>query len=150
MSMEETSDTQATSTKQKPAAGPLPRVKSETTKSTASSSDPVLNQNPLKTSPVLGVRPRSLTFSFTNRYCSRRRRMSLGNRVGDNKTHSITHSTQLSFLDFIDLFKAFGLRCRKDLKDLFEQFAMTKTSADEAFHRKNIKFPPTNDGKLGC
>ncbi|KAJ8317113.1 hypothetical protein KUTeg_005017 [Tegillarca granosa] len=31
----------------------------------------------------------------------------------------------MTFLDFVDLFKSFGLRCRRDLKDLFEQFATT-------------------------
>lgn len=51
--------------------------------------------------------------------------MSLGCRSGD-KSGSITHSTQLSFLDFVDLFKSFGLRCRKDLKDLFDQMSSTK------------------------
>uniref|UniRef100_T1IQR7 Phosphoinositide phospholipase C n=1 Tax=Strigamia maritima TaxID=126957 RepID=T1IQR7_STRMM len=36
---------------------------------------------------------------------------------------SITHATQLDFIDFLDLFRAFSLRTRKDLKDLFEQMA---------------------------
>lgn len=51
--------------------------------------------------------------------------MSLGCRSGD-KSSSITHSTQLSFLDFVDLFKSFGLRCRKDLKELFDQVSSSK------------------------
>ena len=57
----------------------------------------------------------------------------------DNRSTAITHSTQLAFLDFVDLFKAFGLRCRKDLKDLFEQFAISKTLSEieetPAYHR---------------
>ncbi|XP_052101647.1 uncharacterized protein LOC127735503 isoform X2 [Mytilus californianus] len=72
-----------------------------------------------------GERPRSLTFSFTNCYRNKRRRMSLGMHSMENKTSSITHSIQLTFLDFVDLFKAFSLRCRRDLKDLFEEFALS-------------------------
>lgn len=108
--------------KYKRTPSPLRRVRSEMNKS--HNSDPSLNQI-ARGSPTLGFRPRSLTFSFTSRYRSRRRRMSLGCRSGD-KSDSITHSTQLSFLDFVDLFKSFGLRCRKDLKDLFDQMSSTK------------------------
>lgn len=60
---------------------------------------------------------------------------------------SITHSTQLTFLDFVDLFKAFGLRCRKDLKDLFEQFAMTPKPNDKdiPLNKAQSYIPPSND-----
>ncbi|XP_021351592.1 uncharacterized protein LOC110449213 [Mizuhopecten yessoensis] len=93
------------------------------------SSDPNLHQNQTTQkpngSPRLGFRPRSMTFSFTNRYRSKRRRMSLGMRSTDNKMTPITDSSQLTFLDFVDLFKSFSLRCRRDLKDLYEQLALT-------------------------
>ncbi|KAK7011166.1 1-phosphatidylinositol 4 5-bisphosphate phosphodiesterase epsilon-1-like isoform X1, partial [Biomphalaria glabrata] len=108
--------------KSKRTPSPLRKVRSEMNKS--HNSDPTLNQI-ARGSPTLGFRPRSLTFSFTSRYRSRRRRMSLGCRSGD-KSSSITHSTQLSFLDFVDLFKSFGLRCRKDLKELFDQVSSSK------------------------
>ncbi|XP_071091113.1 1-phosphatidylinositol 4,5-bisphosphate phosphodiesterase epsilon-1-like [Haliotis cracherodii] len=124
------------SSKQRRTPSPIRKVRSEMQKT--ASSDPTLNQIP-RGSPTPGFRPRSLTFSFTNRYRSRRRRMSLGCKTGDNKTNSITHSTQLSFLDFVDLFKAFGLRCRKDLKELFEQFAVTKSTGMEL---PSVKHPP--------
>jgi hypothetical protein len=77
----------------------------------------------------------------------KRRRISLGVGTGDNKMSSITHSTQLTFLDFVDLFKAFGLRCRKDLKDLFEQFAMTPKPNDKDIpvNRTQGYIPPSND-----
>ena len=102
------------------------QMRSEIHKSHAS--DPNLNQIS-RSSPTPGFRPRSLTFSFTHRYRSRRRRMSLGARApGEKSSVSITHSTQLSFLDFMDLFKSFGLRCRKDLKELFEQIAVPRQS----------------------
>lgn len=54
--------------------------------------------------------------------------MSLGCRCADNKINDITHSTQLAFLDFVDLFKSFSLRCRKDLKELFEHFATMRVA----------------------
>lgn len=115
-------------------------------RSANSASDPNLNQN-CKLSPNLGFRPRSSTFSFTNRYRMKRRRISLGVGTGDNKMSSITHSTQLTFLDFVDLFKAFGLRCRKDLKDLFEQFAMTPKPNDKdiPLNKAQSYIPPSND-----
>lgn len=47
---------------------------------------------------------------------------------GENKNNSITHSTRLSFFDYVDLFRSFSLRSRKDLRDLFEQFAIAKPS----------------------
>jgi hypothetical protein len=111
---------------------------------TLNSSDSNLEQL-LKTGS--GERPRSLTFSFTNCYRSKRRRMSLAIRSVDNKTSSITHSTQLTFLDFIDLFKAFSLRCRRDLKDLFEQFALSckPNTKDVPVSRPPGYSPPCGD-----
>ncbi|CAG5127270.1 unnamed protein product, partial [Candidula unifasciata] len=117
-----TDSSKSSSGKPKRTPSPLRKVRAEMNKS--HNSDPSLNQIS-RGSPTLGFRPRSLTFSFTSRYRSRRRRMSLGCRSCD-KSSSITHSTQLSFLDFVDLFKSFGLRCRKDLKDLFDQMSSTK------------------------
>ncbi|CAL1528797.1 unnamed protein product, partial [Lymnaea stagnalis] len=138
----------STSGKSKRTPSPLRKVRSEMNKS--HNSDPTLNQI-ARGSPTLGFRPRSLTFSFTSRYRSRRRRMSLGCRSGD-KAGSITHSTQLSFLDFVDLFKSFGLRCRKDLKDLFDQMSSSKKPhVDEA--PTSIDIPsqaPTSDNIWSC
>lgn len=74
-----------------------------------------------KSSPLLGFR----ACNFTNSYRSKRRRTSIAAWCSENKMSSITHSTRMTFLDFVDLFKSFGLRCRRDLKDLFEQFATT-------------------------
>ncbi|XP_041369675.1 1-phosphatidylinositol 4,5-bisphosphate phosphodiesterase epsilon-1-like [Gigantopelta aegis] len=132
-------DTRA-STKQRRTPSPLRKVKNEMQKT--ATSDPMLNHIP-RGSPTPGFRPRSLTFSFTNRYRSRRRRMSLGCRTGDNRANSITHSSQLSFLDFVDLFKSFGLRCRKDLKDLFEQFAVTRSSCGDTVNNSRVPKPPS-------
>ncbi|KAK3593089.1 hypothetical protein CHS0354_038127 [Potamilus streckersoni] len=79
--------------------------------------------------------------SYLNRY-QIRHRMSLCSRSGD-KTSSITHSTHLSFLDFVDLFKSFSLRCRKDLRDLFEQFAVSKPNADKQIKANQQVSPST-------
>ncbi|PVD29971.1 hypothetical protein C0Q70_09232 [Pomacea canaliculata] len=87
-------------------------------------------------------------FSFTNRYRSHRRRMSLGCRSGDKSSASITHSTQLSFLDFVDLFKSFGLRCRKDLKELFEQIAVPRQSIGNTHARPQPYTPKDRDMNL--
>ena len=65
--------------------------------------------------------------SYINRYRTRRRTSVLSKHLfGENKNHSITHSTRLSFFDYVDLFRSFSLRSRKDLRDLFEQFAIGK------------------------
>ncbi|KAK3797679.1 hypothetical protein RRG08_054698 [Elysia crispata] len=132
--------------KPKRTPSPLRKVRSEMNKN--HNSDPTLNQVARGSSPTLGFRPRSLTFSFTSRYRSRRRRMSLGCRSGD-KSGSITHSTQLSFLDFVDLFKSFGLRCRKDLKELFDQMCSNKKAhVEEITGGASVDVPveaPTSD-----
>ncbi|KAH9518382.1 1-phosphatidylinositol 4,5-bisphosphate phosphodiesterase epsilon-1, partial [Bulinus truncatus] len=139
-----TSDSaKSASGKTKRTPSPLRKVRSEMNKS--HNSDPTLNQI-ARGSPTLGFRPRSLTFSFTNRYRSRRRRMSLGCRSGD-KSSSITHSTQLSFLDFVDLFKSFGLRCRKDLKELFDQMSSSKKPQveDALTSAETVRQDPSSD-----
>lgn len=112
---------------------PSPTRKSKSEPSKNFLNDPVINQ--IQTTNYLpGFRSRNITYSFTEHYHSRRRKRSLnaGRCLPSSESRSIaiTHSTQLSFLDFVDLFKAFELRCRKDLKDLFEQFAITKTLAE--------------------
>lgn len=139
----------SSSGKAKRTPSPLRKVRAEMNKS--HNSDPSLNQIS-RGSPTLGFRPRSLTFSFTSRYRSRRRRMSLGCRSGGDKSSSITHSTQLSFLDFVDLFKSFGLRCRKDLKDLFDQMSSTKKPhVEEAAASVDIPSQaPTSDNICMC
>ena len=81
--------------------------------------------------PKLGsIRSQSqpCTNSFVTRYRNKRRTSCLGKNLTEegNKNNSITHSSRLTFFDFLDLFRAFMLRSRKDLRDLFEQFAITK------------------------
>lgn len=69
------------------------------------------------------------TSSYITRYRTRRRTSVLSKHLmGENKSSSITHTTRLSFFDFLDLFRSFALRSRKDLRDLFEQFAIAKPS----------------------
>jgi hypothetical protein len=73
----------------------------------------------------------SLTYSYAMQHCTRARRLSLGIRTSPGETKPITHSTQLEFLDFVDLFKSFYMRLRKDLREIFEQFAVTKSIQSE-------------------
>ncbi|GAB6024048.1 hypothetical protein CHUAL_008768 [Chamberlinius hualienensis] len=63
-------------------------------------------------------------------------RKSSGSSIGgetqaSTSAHSITHSSQLDFLEFLELFHSFSIRSRKDLKDLFEQMASTKRSVSD-------------------
>nr|XP_054933838.1 1-phosphatidylinositol 4,5-bisphosphate phosphodiesterase epsilon-1-like [Dermacentor andersoni] len=45
---------------------------------------------------------------------------------------TITHSSQMNFLEFAELFRSFMVRCRKDLKDIFESVATnSKVTASE-------------------
>ncbi|XP_077501808.1 uncharacterized protein LOC144112865 isoform X2 [Amblyomma americanum] len=45
---------------------------------------------------------------------------------------AITHSSQMNFLEFAELFRSFMVRCRKDLKDIFESVATnSKVTAGE-------------------
>uniref|UniRef100_A0A8D9BY52 Phosphoinositide phospholipase C n=2 Tax=Cacopsylla melanoneura TaxID=428564 RepID=A0A8D9BY52_9HEMI len=44
---------------------------------------------------------------------------------------SITHETTLDFTDFVLIFRSFSLRMRKDIKDLFEQFAQSIRSLSD-------------------
>ncbi|XP_071449033.1 1-phosphatidylinositol 4,5-bisphosphate phosphodiesterase epsilon-1-like [Hetaerina americana] len=45
---------------------------------------------------------------------------------------SITQETQLDFADFVALFRSFSLRARKDLRDLFDQLAITCRSMSDS------------------
>ncbi|CAH1784522.1 unnamed protein product, partial [Owenia fusiformis] len=76
-------------------------------------------------------RPRGFSQNLTVAYRARQK-FSLGSRTMDGKS-LLTHSTCLDFLDFMDLFKSFSIRCRKDLKDLFEQFAVEEPRVEIAF-----------------
>ena len=80
-----------------------------------------------KFNPIPVFRPRNLTFNFAGSggYPGRRK-LTLGSKKLDSKIEPITHSTELDLLDFIDLFKSFSLRCRKDLKDVFERLSTTR------------------------
>lgn len=45
------------------------------------------------------------------------------------KTGSITHGSELSFMEFLDLFKSFSLRLRKDIRTLFANHSVCNKSA---------------------
>nr|XP_024217236.1 1-phosphatidylinositol 4,5-bisphosphate phosphodiesterase epsilon-1 [Halyomorpha halys] len=61
---------------------------------------------------------------------------------------SITHETQLDFIDFVALFRSFSLRARKDLKDLFDQFAMScRSMSDSSLNDGSLKSSPEHSSR---
>ncbi|XP_024084473.1 1-phosphatidylinositol 4,5-bisphosphate phosphodiesterase epsilon-1-like isoform X1 [Cimex lectularius] len=68
--------------------------------------------------------------------------------VGHFRHGSITHETQLDFVDFVTLFRSFSLRARKDLKDLFDQFAMScRSMSDSSLNDGSLKSSPEHSGR---
>ena len=120
-------------------------VKGDPTQANSPKTD--ISHNKGKFAPITVFKPKNLTFNFIKSgYRPRnRRRLSLGGRSSDpNKP--ITHSQSLDFLDFVDLFRAFSLRCRKDLKDLFEQVAISKPSIEKKLGKSELfREPPQKD-----
>lgn len=76
----------------------------------------------------------------------RRERMELGvDRMWPHAKHfrigSITIDTQLDFLDFIALFRSFGLLARKDLRELFDQLSVMRKSKSRLNSEKSRSAP---------
>ena len=110
--------------KNKRTPSPLRKTTKESKGVQVGSSDTILNVG-MSQGPCSRACHRISTYSFTNNFRIKRRRMSLGIKNCDNKLSSITHSSQLTFLDFVDLFRAFSLRCRRDLRELYDQLALS-------------------------
>jgi len=84
------------------------------------------NANSSRSSIRQPIPTRNLTFNFSR--LSRRGVLNTRDDVSGLRRQRpdqlvITQSSVLSFVDFVDLFRAFALRMRKDLRDLFEQQA---------------------------
>ena len=84
--------------------------------------------------------PSKLTFRFLESdflSVSEQRRLSMGalraspssEHLSSERPRSLVHSTAVELVDFIDLFKAFVLRSRKDLAQLFHRLAIAESSA---------------------
>lgn len=79
--------------------------------------------------------------------CDRRReRIDLGvEKTLQHSKHfrigSITIDTQLDFLDFIALFRSFGLLARKDLRELFDQLSVMRKSKSRLNSEKSRSAP---------
>ncbi|KAH3786899.1 hypothetical protein DPMN_165014, partial [Dreissena polymorpha] len=125
------SSSSSLSKRSKRSPSPVSRGNRMSTTSSGTTCDTNSDINVNMTSPKEMPTSRSLSHpcaaSYVKRYRSRRRSSVLGKHIfGENKNNPITHSTRLSFFDFLDLFRSFCLRSRKDLRDLFEQFAVAK------------------------
>ncbi|XP_076173797.1 1-phosphatidylinositol 4,5-bisphosphate phosphodiesterase epsilon-1 isoform X3 [Ptiloglossa arizonensis] len=58
------------------------------------------------------------------------------------RTTSIIYETQLNFVQFVALFRSFSLRARKDLRDLFDQLAITcRSQSDGSLRDFNVRPP---------
>ena len=109
-------------------------------KVTNSSTTAFKHKNSLASStpPSSVFHPSKLTFRFLETDFvarSEQRRLSMGalrmsassDRLSSERQPSLVHSTVVELVDFIDLFKAFVLRSRKDLANLFERFAVAES-----------------------
>ena len=107
--------------------------------------DLTVNKTASKFGPAMTFKPKTLTFNFVGSGYRPRdpRRLSQEIKVTD-PIKPITHSSVLSFLDFVELFKSFSLRCRKDLKDLFEQFATPKPSLEKKLPKELLGNTPSS------
>ncbi|XP_046688497.1 uncharacterized protein LOC124374291 isoform X3 [Homalodisca vitripennis] len=62
---------------------------------------------------------------------------------------SITQETQLDFSDFVALFRSFSLRSRKDLRELFDQLAMScRSLSDSSLNDTSAKNSPEHTTKI--
>ena len=58
---------------------------------------------------------------------------------------SITHGSELTFLEFLDLFKSFSLRLRKDIRTLFANHSVCNAATATITTDEAVK-----DLKIGC
>ena len=72
--------------------------------------------------------------------------MTLRSRSCDTK-EPITHSTLLDFIDFVTLYKSFCVRTRKDLRDLFDHFAISAQRASQFDDQLGLKVGSISAGK---
>ena len=61
------------------------------------------------------------------------------------KGEPLTQAAELDFSDFVALYKSFSLRARKDLRELFKTFAVTRKSLSDSSleDQTSISSPPT-------
>lgn len=61
------------------------------------------------------------------------------------KGEPLTQAAELDFSDFVALYKSFSLRARKDLREIFKQFAVTRKSLSDSSleEQTSTSSPPT-------
>lgn len=81
--------------------------------------------------------PNKLTFNFSNSQRASHRKNMYHNR----STHEgpSLYTSILEFSDFVELFKSFATYCRKDIKDLFDQFAIDERVAVKEKNTEQVK-----------
>ena len=63
---------------------------------------------------------------------------------------SIMQPTHLDLFDFVNLFRSFSICSRKDLKDLFEQFAATTPRLERKMPKELLNEPPPSRDSGEC
>lgn len=86
--------------------------------------------------------PKNLTFNFCGR--SHRKRI---NPVANERP--FTCSSELEFSEFVDLFEAFIIRSRNDLKDIFQKLVSCPTEDGTALDPVNLNKRERLDNTLG-
>ncbi|XP_077992111.1 1-phosphatidylinositol 4,5-bisphosphate phosphodiesterase epsilon-1-like [Glandiceps talaboti] len=92
-------------------------------------------------------RRRSFTFSWYGREKDKIGKMKPPMERTESHSGPITMNTNMVFKECLELYKSFSLRCRKDLKDLFEKFSVCNNSIKDpglASHHSNSSLVDTS------
>ena len=93
------------------------------------------NMNRLSESPP--VHTNSLTHYYREKF--RRNKNNESDSKHSYTKSAITHSSQMDFIEFMELFRSFLVRLRRDIKDLFEQIASKGDIHSFSEQESNIK-----------
>lgn len=88
----------------------------------------------------------SLTYHYREKFRRNRNQSHSENEFTPNKhlvKPAITHSSQMDFIEFMELFRSFLIRSRRDIKDIFEQIA---TKSDFLSFNETESLTTTNTG----
>ena len=83
----------------------------------------ITNHSPANRPPTVPTKP-SPNAPANKRFLNRLRSVSNIASVQDSSSPWIINESHMDFPEFVELFKSFYFHCRRDLKDLFDKFAM--------------------------